>query len=269
MNRAVKGDGLMRTFKKNWLGWFLALDILLAMLLFVLYSPENRSIGKKWITDVTYEAEQVKDKAFESSKKNSSVQIDAPQILQKPELPRGCEVTSLVMLLQKAGVHVDKMELAREIKRVPYYKNGQFGNPNEGFVGSMEEFGKRGYGVYHEPLASLGRQYLPSRIIDLSGKSFDLAVLAQLRDGIPVVVITNATFKPLAKSYFHDWRTNSGIVKVTNQEHSVLVTGYDQNHIFFNDPLGKKNATADRATFIQAWEQMGKQAISYRKSSIF
>jgi uncharacterized protein YvpB len=269
MNRAVKGDGLMRTFKKNWLGWFLALDILLAMLLFVLYSPENRSIGKKWITNVTYEAEQVKDKAFESPKKNSSVQIDAPQILQKPELPRGCEVTSLAMLLQKAGVHVDKMELAREIKRVPYYQNGQFGNPNEGFVGSMEEIRKRGYGVYHEPLASLGRQYLPSRIIDLSGKSFDSAVLAQLREGIPVVVITNATFKPLTNDYFHYWRTNSGTVKVTNQEHSVLLTGYDQKHIFFNDPLGKKNATADRATFIQAWEQMGKQAISYQKSSVF
>lgn len=265
-NLESKGDRILR-FKKHWLSWFLAFDIVLAALLFVLYSPGNRSIGKRWISDVSYEAEQIKNETTGQPRKHS-VRIDAPFILQKPELPRGCEVTSLAMLLQKAGIQVGKMELAHEIKRVPYYQNQQFGDPDVGFVGSMEDATKRGYGVYHEPLALLGRRYLPSRIIDLSGKSFD-SVLSQLNDGIPVVVITNVTFKPLSKNYFHYWRTSGGTAKVTNQEHAVLVTGYDQNKIIINDPLRKKDTIANRASFIKAWEQMGSQAISYRKSSLY
>lgn len=198
----------------------------------------------------------------------SHVLIDVPEIRQYPELPRGCEVTSLAMLLEQAGVKVGKMELARQIKTEPYYQNGQFGNPNEGFVGSMTDRNQRGYGVYHEPLARLARNYLPYQIVDLSGKPFD-AVLERLRAGFPVVVITNVTFRPLPKSDFQTWTTADGPVTVTNMEHAVLVTGFDQNQIFFNNPLGGKNETADKTAFIQAWQQMGSQAVSYHKWPFF
>lgn len=44
--------------------------------------------------------------------------LDVPLIAQNPELPRGCEVTSLAMLLNYAGIKVDKMKLAKEVKKI-------------------------------------------------------------------------------------------------------------------------------------------------------
>src|SRR5690606_20217062 len=94
----------------------------------------------------------------------SSVLIDAPHIKQMPELPRGCEVTSLAMLLAFAGIYVDKMTLAKEIKRdpTPYKKIGDqitFGNPYDGFVGDMYSFDNPGLGVYHGPITELANKY--------------------------------------------------------------------------------------------------------------
>ncbi|WP_235848360.1 C39 family peptidase [Litchfieldia alkalitelluris] len=197
-----------------------------------------------------------------------SVLLDAPIIAQYPELPRGCEITSLAMLLQYAGVEVDKMTLAKEIKKdpTPYKKvNGKitFGHPNIGFVGDMYTKKNKGYGVYHRPVADLASQFLPARIIDITGSDFD-AVKMYLSNDTPVWVITNVKYKKLPKHYFETWHTSEGVIDITYQEHSVLVTGYDEKYIYFNDPLtGKKNKKAPKEDFIKSWEQMGKQAITY------
>lgn len=196
------------------------------------------------------------------------VLLSVPAISQYPELPRGCEVTSLAMLLNSAGVNVDKMVLAENIKRdnTPQtVRNGQiyFGNPNDGFVGSMYSFNQPGYGVYHEPIAELAESYLPGRIKDLTDSSFDELKL-YLSNGSPVWVITNSTYKKLDNSQFETWTTPTGKVSITYNEHSVLLTGYDGQYVYFDDPLtGEKNKKAPIKDFEESWVQMGRQAISY------
>ncbi len=197
------------------------------------------------------------------------VLLDFPVIEQLPELPRGCEVTSLAMLLESAGTSTDKMALAKEIKRDPspyVIKNGKvyFGNPHKGFVGDMYDFGKPGLGVYHEPIMELGEKYLPRRIVNLTGEAFE-ELKIPLSDGRPVWVIINAEYRELPDSYFETWETDSGPVKITKKEHSVLITGYDQKNIYFNDPLtGKKNKKAPIRDFEKSWVQMGSQALTYK-----
>ncbi len=220
------------------------------------------------------ENEKIKMNAESTStdvtKKNGRILIDnVPLIQQMPELDRGCEVTSLAMVLQHAGVDVDKMELAKKIKKVdtPYKnENGTYyyGNPNDGFVGDIYTFDNMGYGVYHGPVADLAEEYLPGRSEEMSGETFD-DLLAKIEKGYPVWIIINADFKPLPESEFRTWNTPSGQVEITWKEHSVVITGFDKEHVYVNDPLNKeKNRKLPLKDFVEAWEQMGSQAITYK-----
>jgi len=45
----------------------------------------------------------------------------------------------------------------------------------------------------------------------------------------------------------------------------VLLVGYDEQYVYVNDPYtGKANLPIEKDRFIQTWEAMGKQAISYK-----
>lgn len=189
--------------------------------------------------------------------------IDAPLIAQVPELARGCEVTSLAMMLQFTGIQVDKMTLANEIKKVPFEEKGLRGHPNEGFIGDIYTFEKPGLGVYHRPIADLARNYLGDRIIDLTGKEWH-AVLDQIDKGHPVWVVVTSTYQVVPERYWETWQTEHGEIRMTYKEHSVLVTGYDDKTIYFNDPQDNvKNCPIKKKDFLAGWRQFGNQAISY------
>jgi uncharacterized protein YvpB len=243
---------------------------------FILDNTQNSKVVlaiesvRSWINKPIAKPNTFLEDNFEMSiiKIQDQALIDAPVVNQFPELPRGCEVTSLTMLLQFAGVHVDKMTLANQIvKEGSTYRveNGKiyFGNPHDGFVGNMYTFDEPGLGVYHEPIRDLAEQYLPGQIDDLTGTDFT-ELKIHLSDGRPVWIITNTTYKKLSPDHFQTWYTPSGKIEVTFKEHSVLLTGYDEEFVYFNDPLtGEKNKKAPIAEFEQAWVQMGSQAITF------
>lgn len=186
--------------------------------------------------------------------------LDVPLFkqMEAPRLYNGCEVTSLGMMLKFHGYQVNKNELARKIKRVPLnIGQGLKGNPNEGFVGDMEN--GPGLGVYHGPIVDLARQYAGDKVIDLTNKPFS-SVLEKVGHGFPVWVIITTSFAPV--NVFQSWKTPQGTIKITFSQHSVVITGYDKDHIYINDPYGYKNRKLDRENFRKAWEQMGSQAVS-------
>jgi uncharacterized protein YvpB len=187
------------------------------------------------------------------------------KISQLPELPRGCEVTSLAMLLSARGISADKLELAERIAKdnTPLEVEGgkiYFGDPNKGFVGSIYDLSEDGYGVYHKPICDLLQEYEPDAAIDLTGCEFE-DVLRIVAAGNPVWVVINSWYQELPESQFETWHVPGGELKATYREHSVLVTGYDSQRIFFNDPLLQAES-ALREDFIKAWVQMGRQAVA-------
>ncbi|WP_078547595.1 C39 family peptidase [Litchfieldia alkalitelluris] len=231
-------------------------------------SQEFDSHSNHKLTNEQLEKVKHEEREIEVSHKelNNQALINAPIITQFPELARGCEVTSLAMLLQFAGVEVDKMTLAEEIPKVPFLNNGIYGNPNEGFVGNIYTFNEPGYAVYHQPIEELAKSYLPDQIINISGSEFDV-VKEYLLSGNPVWVIVTSTFNKLPKEAWQTWETESGEINITMKEHSVLLTGFDQEYIYFNDPFKtEKNSKVEIGKFLAGWKQLGQQAITLKIS---
>jgi uncharacterized protein YvpB len=195
--------------------------------------------------------------------------LQVPLILQLPELQRGAEITSLAMLLHFAGEKVHKLELAEKIRKdttplIIEENRIYFGNPFDGFVGNPYSADEPGYGVYHGPIADLAEEYLPEKIIDMTGASFE-DILYPIHNGHPVWTIIHTHFTTLPESAFQTWLTPSGEeIEATKYHHAVLITGYDEKNVYFNDPLSQEvNQPVPKDQFKLAWIQMGSQAISY------
>lgn len=197
-----------------------------------------------------------------------SAMIDTPVIRQNPELPAGCEVTSLAMLLQFHGLSKSKMELAAEMPKdeTPISLNSDgsiryWGNPKSGFVGDVTRKG-RGFGIYAAGLLPLLRQYVPNSV-DLTEQPFE-QYEQQIAKGVPVIVWTTIDYTVPAS--WVSWDTSAGPIQTTFMEHAVLLVGFDESSVYLNDPLsGKKSAKVDKESFKKSWEAMGKQGLTFTK----
>lgn len=188
-----------------------------------------------------------------------------PHVSQLPELPSGCEVTSLAMLLRFYGEEADKMTLAEQVAKDPAVyevKNGvvHWGDPNAGFVGDMTRRTQSAYAVYHKPVHELLSLYFPHSALDLTGCEFS-DIKRFVSGGGPVWVIVNTKYKKLPASDFVTWESASGTVRATYSVHAVVVTGYDGENVYFNDPLGRASSAPVQG-FTDAWEQLGRQAVA-------
>ena len=66
----------------------------------------------------------------EESQAPQAVQLDVPELLQKPELPTGCESVALTMALMYEGYDLEKTTIADEY--LVYSEDGDF---TRGYVG--------------------------------------------------------------------------------------------------------------------------------------
>lgn len=221
-------------------------------------------------TDINKDKLQSRSYISKPPSKNAEkdkVILDVPLIRQNPELKYGCEVTSLAMVLKYAGIETDKLELAEEL---PKDKDPQqtsnsgditrWGNPDHGFVGDIT--GKSaGFAVYAGPLEKLMKHYLQDRTLNLTKKPFN-DILAQIEKGKPVILWTTGDYK--IPNRWETWKHEGETIRSPLDLHAVVLVGYDQDHLFLNDPLtGKKTYKTKKDSFLKSWDALGKQALSY------
>lgn len=186
--------------------------------------------------------------------------LNVPLENQLPDLPNGCEVTSLSMLMNYYGIKVNKNELAENIQHVDSFTdNGKYrGNPNQGFVGHMS-VANAGWCVYSAPLYNVARKYT-NHIQNISGSIF-LDLLKRVSDGHPVMIITTTTFSRV--NNMQTWETNSGKVRVTPSSHACVITGYSKKKgiVYVNNPYGRKNQAVNWHHLEESYDQQGRQAL--------
>ncbi|GAA0772616.1 hypothetical protein GCM10008908_19290 [Clostridium subterminale] len=206
------------------------------------------------------------EKALNASKE---INLDVDIINQLPEYKNGCEATSLTMMLNYAGVNVDKDSVIAKVKRdstpIKYDSKGniiEWGNPKNGFVGDIT--GKTpGYSIDPVALAPVINEYLPDKALDLSGCEYG-ELEKVLSSGRPIVVWITSTFKEPKIS--HTWTSNGAVINSYYSQHAVLLTGMDESSLYYNDPLtGVKNEKVDKAVFQSVWTKMERKALSYYK----
>lgn len=185
-----------------------------------------------------------------------------PSIAQLPELPSGCEIAALTMLLNWAGASVDKAEVARAIPKgpVPAYRDGVMrgGNPNSVFIG--DPFTSGGLGVYNQPIALLINKYLPGQAINVTGTDFK-NVLKMVDNGQPVILW--ATIDMAEPKLYTSWYDEKGNkIDWMIPEHAFLLIGYSDTEVIVNDPYIGKRLYYPIDTFQARWEAMGRQAVS-------
>ncbi len=159
-----------------------------------------------------------------------SVLLNVAAISQRPQLPTGCEITAVAIMLNGYGVPANKVKLAREM---PYS-----GNPNAGYVGNPFTYG--GWTIYPPALMGLVKRYAGSATL-LTGSSAE-TLKDHLLLGKPVVV----------------WTTMHGF-----GVHAICLVGYDSNGFYYNDPwTGKKNVHMSYKSFNRTWSSQAKRAIT-------
>lgn len=189
--------------------------------------------------------------------------LDVPLENQMPDLPNGCEVTSLSMLMNYYGIKVNKNELAENIQHVDFFTDGgkYRGNPNQGFVGHMS-IANAGWCVYNGPLYNVARKYT-THIENITGSDF-LSLLKLVSNGHPVLIITTTTFNRV--NDMQTWDTNTGKVNVTPSSHACVITGYSKPKkvIYVNNPYGYKNQPVNWKNLQASYNQQGRQALYIR-----
>lgn len=206
---------------------------------------------------------------LETANPNSSSGLAVPLIMQKPELPNGCEITSLTAIFNYYGEEVNKLKMADEyLPKAPLIvSNGKrIGpDPNESFVGNPREK-TSSYYVFAPPIVEAANAYIKEH--DLNRIAYDItgASIEQLQSyiskGIPVLTWITIDLQPARVNELLKWEMSNTLtehVPYTNL-HAVVLLGLDSTYAHVMNPLtGYESIPID--TFKTSFETLHSRAV--------
>ncbi len=192
-----------------------------------------------------------------------SHQINVNAVYQNPELPTGCEVTSLTTVLNYFGYTIGKMDMANNYLIKEKYGATDF---STAFIGNPQT--ERGYGCYSPVIVNTAQKFLNDygnmhSVVDLSG--YELSDLFKVvSSDYPIVVWCTMSLVEPREIYAWSLAGNIDVYWMQN-EHCVVLTGYDlvEGTVTVSDPL-KGIVKYNLQAFEKRYIQLGKQAVAIK-----
>lgn len=191
--------------------------------------------------------------------------LDVPEVLQKPELPTGCESVALTMALQYEGFELSKTTIATEF----LIYNRETDNLALGYIG--DPFSEEGAGCFAPAIAAtaddfFADQQLPYAAYDITDSTME-ELLSYVAAGTPVIVWSTMY---MAEPEFtrEDSEYNGKTYRWYMQEHCVVLSGYDleDSTLQINDPL-EGIVTRDLEEFKRIYNLTGQNAVVLKENA--
>jgi len=193
--------------------------------------------------------------------------IDVPTVLQYPELPNGCEITSLTAVLNYYGIDVSKTIMADDyLPQLPFrYDNDHRTGPNpqKAFAGNPRDL-KGGWYVFAEPIVKAAKDVIATYEMDLKVENISGStreeILSYIDQKIPVIIwVTLDLSPPNKRGGWYIEETNDFHSSFTNL-HSVVLQGWENGEVHIMDPL-KGHVILSEQLFFESYEALGSQAV--------
>ena len=203
--------------------------------------------------------------------KEVGIKWKVPLVMQNPELPTGCEITSITMVVNFYGYDYDKITMTDKYLDKSdnfYYDNGQlFGpNPQKFFLGnprSTSGYGLQCFsGTWVNTLNKVFEENKSEHYAeDISGRS--LEDLEGELQSAPILISASIDMNPASpRVLFKDSETKEDVTTYRNF-HCVVLVGYDEDYYYVNDPLGTFSKL-EKARLERAYTSTGQQAVIVR-----
>ncbi|HHX56998.1 MAG TPA: C39 family peptidase, partial [Clostridiales bacterium] len=192
-----------------------------------------------------------------------SYEINVNCVYQNPELPTGCEVTSLTTVLNYFGYKIGKTDMANNYLIKDKYGATDF---STAFIGNPQT--TRGYGCYSPVIVNTAQRFLNDygnihSVVDLSG--YELSELFKVvSSDYPLVIWCTMSLVEPKEVYVWSLAGNIDVYWMQN-EHCVVLTGYDlvEGTVTVSDPL-KGIVKYNLQAFENRYNQLGKQVVAIK-----
>ena len=263
----------------------LAVLLVCTIILLCYFIPQNLSAevaACKPVLEITNNANETSeiDRTLEENKEErlaeqesaiaeSEHQINSFDVIfQMPELPTGCEITALTMVLNYYGMEADKFEIST--KYLPtqqlnlYYGSDGllYGNDlNQYFIGDPTT--ENGYVCGTGAIITAANAYLQEQgsqlaAVDYTGADADTLYQLVSQD-IPVVVWVTISMEERGET--EGWYTRSGeYVDWSIYDHGAVLIGYTQDTVTIADPISGKMEYS-REDFERVFASRGNQCV--------
>ena len=187
--------------------------------------------------------------------------LGVKNILQKPELPAGPEITCLTIVLNYLGDYPDKVSLAENYLTIAEPGTA---SPYEAYLGDPK-VAEGSYGCYAPVIVDAANRYFANKgntrkkAVDVSGSTME-EMLDFVKNGTPVIVWTTANLE--ASKVTAEWEINGERIQWHSNEHCMVLMGYNgtKETVIVADPL-QGIVEFDMVKFYQRYVEQQKNAV--------